>query len=558
MFRTVWSKTLREYRLAILGWGIGLGLLLCAEYASATTLDPATLNTVGQLAHMIRLFGDPLAFTTPAGYVTFRDFGIFLPLLLCIWTLLAGARLLRGEEERGSLEVLLSIPRSRLRVLLEKIAALITALVLIAILITTGGVVGEASAHTTVDLTGMLLAVLNMILLALLFSLLALFLSQVLSSRAAAAGWAGLLLALSYVLDGTGHIVENAPWVQWLQHLSPFFYYHASKPLLPWYTPTHGFNPGACLLLLALSIVFALASMPIFARRDIGGLVLPSLHRPKPEAHTTAGPGALELARRNVFVRTVGLRTFRAQLFSVCWWSMGLVIGVGWITMLTRSMEDPLRKVYAHNPVLYQLFGGHDIGTNAGFLAGAIFAFVPVITVIFALLQALSWASDLERGRMELVLSTPTPRSRLMLEHVGAVFVAAVVVLLAIWLSIIIGASLTDVRIDAGNVAAASLGILPLELITAALVYALAGRVRTGAVLGVVGAFVALSFFVELVQSLLKLPEWVMSLSIFHQYGSPITDGWQWRPLGTMLGIAALLLALGVVQFTRSDVERGV
>ena len=62
---------------------------------------------------------------------------------------------------------------------------------------------------------------------------------------------------------------------------------------------------------------------------------------------------------------------------------MGLVIGVGWITMLTRSMEEPLHKIYANNPVFYQLFGGHDIGTNAGFLAGAIFAFVPAITVIF-------------------------------------------------------------------------------------------------------------------------------------------------------------------------------
>jgi ABC-2 type transport system permease protein len=554
MFRTVWSKTLREYRLAILGWGIGLGLLLCAEFASATSLDPATLSTVGQLAHMIRLFGDPLAFTTPAGYVTFRDFGIFLPLLLCIWTVLAGARLLRGEEERGSLEVLLSTPRSRLRVLLEKIAALSTALVLITLLILAGGVAGEASAHTTVDLTGTLLAALNLGLLALLFGLLALFLSQVLGSRAAAAGWAGLLLALSYVLDGTGHVIEHAVW---LQHLSPFFYYHASKSLLPWYTPTHGFNPGACLLLLALSIVFALASMPIFARRDIGGLVLTLWNRHKPEAHAVAGPGALEPARRNVFVRTVGLRTLRAQLFSVCWWSVGLVIGVGWITMLTRSMEDPLRKVYAHNPILYQLFGGHDIGTNAGFLAGAIFAFVPAITVIFALLQALSWASDLERGRMELVLSTPTPRHRVMLEHVGAVLVAAVVVLLATWLSVLAGARMTDLSVDTGHVLAASLGILPLELIVAALVYVLAGRLRPGAILGIISTFVALSFFSQLLHAVLYLPDWVMSLSIFHQYGSPITDGWQWRPFVTMLGIAALLLAIGVVQFTRSDVERG-
>jgi len=225
--------------------------------------------------------------------------------------------------------------------------------------------------------------------------------------------------------------------------------------------------------------------------------------------------------------------------------------------MLTRSMEDPLRNMYANNHIFYQLFGGHDIGTNAGFLAGAIFAFVPVITVIFALLQALSWASDLERGRMELVLSTPTPRYRLMLEHVGAVFVAAVVVLLAIWLSVLAGARMTDLSVDVSHVFAASLGILPLELIVAALVYVLAGRLRPGTIVSLSSTFVALSFFVELLHTVLKLPEWVMSLSIFHQYGSPITDGWQWRPFVTMLGIAGVLLTLGLIQFTHSDVERG-
>jgi len=101
------------------------------------------------------------------------------------------------------------------------------------------------------------------------------------------------------------------------------------------------------------------------------------------------------------------------------------------------------------------------------------------------------------------------------------------------------------------------LGILPLELIVAALVYVLAGRLRPGAIVILSGTFVALSFFVELLHTLLKLPEWVMSLSIFHQYGSPIIDGWQWRPFVTMLGEAFVLLTLGLIQFTISDVERG-
>ncbi len=38
MFRTVFSKTLHEYRVPVLGWGIGLGLLILAEFASVSAL----------------------------------------------------------------------------------------------------------------------------------------------------------------------------------------------------------------------------------------------------------------------------------------------------------------------------------------------------------------------------------------------------------------------------------------------------------------------------------------------------------------------------------------
>lgn len=158
---------------------------------------------------------------------------------------------------------------------------------------------------------------------------------------------------------------------------------------------------------------------------------------------------------------------------------------------------------------------------------------------------------------MELVLSTPMPRYRIVLERFGAVLIAAVVIVFVIWFSILAGASLTDLRVNAGNVAAASFGILPLELITVSLVYVLAGRLHSGAILGVVGTFLALSFFVELMQSLLKLPEWATSLSIFHHYGSPIIEGWQWGSSGIMLGVSGVLLAIGIVQFAHADVERG-
>jgi len=128
---------------------------------------------------------------------------------------------------------------------------------------------------------------------------------------------------------------------------------------------------------------------------------------------------------------------------------------------------------------------------------------------------------------------------------------------LFIWLAILLFAQASSFSVDAGRIAVASLGVLPLELITAALVYALAGLIPPGAVIGIMSVFVGVSFLADLLKTLLKLPDWVLNLSIFHQYGNPILDGLNWGAFVGMLLIAAALLAVGVWQFAVRDVDRG-
>ncbi len=72
-----------------------------------------------------------------------------------------------------------------------------------------------------------------------------------------------------------------------------------------------------------------------------------------------------------------------------------------------------------------------------------------------------------------------------------------------------------------------------------------------------VGGLIALAFFAALLNGVLKLPLWLVSLSIFYQYGSPITEGPRWGPWLIMTAVAVAILALGVARFTRGDVERG-
>src|SRR5450755_117851 len=226
MFHSIWSKSLRDYRVAILAWGLGLGVLMAAGLAEAT---PTVITAFASLATLFRFLGDPYAIQTPEGFITFRWMGAFLPLLLSIWPILAGARLVRGEEERGTMDVLLATSQSRARLLLEKVGALFLALLGIAVLFALGVVGGEAGLGGHVDFVGGLLAGLNLSLLAFFFGMVALLISQLTASRPAAAGWASGLLILFVLLEMTGRELSGT----WVQYLSPFYYYNLNRPLLP-------------------------------------------------------------------------------------------------------------------------------------------------------------------------------------------------------------------------------------------------------------------------------------------------------------------------------------
>ncbi|HEU5228259.1 MAG TPA: ABC transporter permease subunit, partial [Ktedonobacteraceae bacterium] len=141
MFRTIWSKTLRDYRIPIIAWGLGIAFLLFAVFAAYTQIQgTSSTATLNQLAQSARFLADPIDLGTPAGYATWRVMSFSVPILLAIWALLAGARLIRGEEERGALDLLLSTPRSRMRLLIEKVVALIVALLIIGLLIGLGAI----------------------------------------------------------------------------------------------------------------------------------------------------------------------------------------------------------------------------------------------------------------------------------------------------------------------------------------------------------------------------------------------------------------------------------
>ena len=446
------------------------------------------------------------------------------------------------------MDVLLATPEPRARLLLEKVGALASALLVIALLFALGVVAGEAAlGGGHVDFVRALLAGLNLSLLAFFFGMVALLISQVTASRRAAAGWASGLLLLFLLLDMTGREVSGS----WLPYLSPFYYYNLNRPLLPSFPD----QPLVALLLLGLSVLCLVGSTVLFARRDIGRSAFESQR--ERASGTQQALRSLRRAEREVSTRAVSLHTLFADGWSSFWWLLGIVAFCAGLQFLTPGIQKAFNQAVQQTPWLTKYLFDTPTDTNAALLGTLVFAFVPAVVVILALTLALKWSSDLENGRLELIFSTPQSRPRVLLERFGANVLVVLLAPVLTWLVLTVGAQLANLNVNQGRLLAASFSMLPLALITMGLIYALAGRLRYGAVLGIVTAYLVLSYLQESLEGNIQFPGWFMSLSIFHLYGNPIFFGMNWTNFLGMIGVAIALLVIGLVQFRSADIELG-
>jgi ABC-2 type transport system permease protein len=547
-FTSIFLKTLRDFRIAILGWGVGMGLLMYVVLAAVPSLiaTPQARASLVSLSGSFDWLAEPVKVDTVGGYATWK-YGLTV-LIIAIWALIAGSRLLRGEEERGSLDALLSLPRGRVRVALEKLAAVWTALLGMGLLIALLTFAGGKSAGADFGLGDALLFGLNIVLICGVFGSIALLLSQFTQERGTAADVTGGLLVVFIVLDMVHRVIPNTEWVS---RISPVYYYNLSKPLIP----SYGTSPGAMLILLALCILLSGAAIWLFARRDIGG--------------TVALPGFLRLPERTVrperalpvnawSLRSVYTRSLRMIAVPTFWWTLVIAGFAGWMVVVVKQIEAQLTSLYASSPLLKDEItkvGGGDLATNATILS-FLFVFLPLLLMAFAVTQANRWSADEEEGRLELVLSTPQPRLRVLLGRFAALTTATVIIGVLTLAATAVASAATGLKLDSGNLAAATLSIIPLGLLVAAIGYLFSGWLRTAVDTGLLSFLLVIWFFISFVGPDLNWSDAVLRLSAFYYYGTPLLHG---LPLLDTLGVLAVsivALVIASARFVRKDIGR--
>jgi len=541
--RSVYLKTLRDYRVAILGWGIGMGLVVVSPMASVAALvtTPQAREQLIGLASSFAWNADVVAVDTIGGYATWK-IGIFI-FLLAVWPLLAGSRMLRGEEDRGSLDVLLSVPRPRVRVALEKLAAMWTALLAMGVLIGLLAFAGGQKFGGDFGIGDALLYGLNLALICAVIGALALLISQFTQEQGPAAGWTAALLLVFIVMDMIHRVI---PSTEWISRLSPIYYYNLSKPLVP----SYGVNVGAMLLLLALTLILSGAAVRLFVRRDVGGTVpLPRWLR-LPERPANRALPVNDWSLRSIYARSLGMIAV-----PMAWWTLGIAAWAVWIEVVVQQMAARLSNLLSSSPAMLNLLKnlGGDAGINETFLS-ALFVFLPLFLMAFVVTQVSAWSADEQDGRLELVLATPQPRMQVLLGRFAALATATIVISLITLVAAAVSATAAGLKLDLGNLAAATLGMIPLGLLVAALGYMAAGWLRTAADTGLLSFLLAAWFFISFIGPELKLPEATLRLSAFYYYGLPLLHGLQVTSVLGVIAVAAVALGIGALRFARKDI----
>lgn len=130
--------------------------------------------------------------------------------------------------------------------------------------------------------------------------------------------------------------------------------------------------------------------------------------------------------------------------------SLYAVFAVGLFPSVESANVDFERLMESYPEALREAFGVAAIGTIEGFLAGELYNFVWVLLlgVYFAYRAGGVIAADIERGRMDLLLSLPVSRARLLFEKYASLIVPITVVNVATGITVYIGTVVIGHAVD--------------------------------------------------------------------------------------------------------------
>jgi ABC-2 type transport system permease protein len=262
LLRDPFTKALRDARRSLLGWAVAI-TVVGSMYASFWPTMQTPEMTEAMKAYpegVLEAFNfDDV--TTAAGYLGSAVYGILIPLLVAVFAIATGTRAVAGDEEAGTLDLLLAHPVGRTRLALGRFAAIAVGVVLVTgllglALIGLDGPVG----FDGVGVGDLLAMTVHLALFGLTFGALAFAVGAATGRRAVALGASAGVAVLGYLANA---VFPQVAGLAWAQQASPFHWYLGGDPLVD------GVQPAGALLMAGTVALLVAAGTWSFNRRDL-------------------------------------------------------------------------------------------------------------------------------------------------------------------------------------------------------------------------------------------------------------------------------------------------
>jgi ABC-2 type transport system permease protein len=237
-----------------------------------------------------------------------------------------------------------------------------------------------------------------------------------------------------------------------------------------------------------------------------------------------------------------------------------VVIIVPNVEALTQ-MADMLK---AFPPQLLEMFGGEDVkflATPEGYLSVNLFSWILLVFAAYAVVAGLGvTANEEEQGTMDVLVSLPIPRWRILLEKVLAYSLIIIAMIVLTWLGLAIGVTMTPaMAFNPTRLAEGTLNMIPGTLFILAftvLMGTLARRRNTAA--GIAGGYLVFSYVIDLLGRAAK-GSFVDKLRIisfyaYHDNPTVMMKGLVWGNVIGLLVAAVVMIGIAAWAFEQRDV----
>jgi ABC-2 type transport system permease protein len=511
-------------------WGYIFGIIVASSAISYTTIystqaDREALDTAfGNNNATAALFGPGTALQTVGGFTVFKSY-MTVMVLGALWGLLTSTRLLRGEEDAGRWDLVLTGQVTRRGATVQVFGGLGAGLVALWLIVAVITVLAGLDSKVDFGVGSSLYFALAQVTTAAMFLAVGALTSQLAATRRQAATLAGWFFGASYVLRT---VADAGVGVHGLIWLSPLGWAEELRPLT---SP----NPVAILPIFAFTAIVGVVAAELAGRRDVGSGIL------QDRSHA--------LARLRLLTGHLGLsvRLLRPTLtaWAVALGATGLILGVvakqAGGTISGSSVQEVFSRLGA-------------TGTGAQEFLGVSFLIVAVMEGFVAAGQVTSMRTEEAEGRFDNLVAQPVSRpswvgGRLLIAVVSLVG-AAVVTGLLTW----IGTSAEGGGVSIGTLLEAGINVVPPALCVLGLGILAFGAVPRAAsyiVYGILGW----SLVVEVVGGVGSGRRWLLDTSLFHQMAAAPAVHPNWTVNAAMTGVGAVATVAGTLAFARRDLR---